>query len=145
VDYIKHIKQYLSTIYDSNSFVRLLDLEIDELRIGEAELTMPVNPAKHTNLYYVAHGGAVASLADTAMGVACATLGNRVVTIDMNINFIRSPEQNDIVRGIAKVIHNGRQTMVVEAEILDSANKLAAKARGTFMVIGKFEAVESNE
>jgi acyl-CoA thioesterase len=43
------------------------------------------------------------------------------------------------VHAKGKVIHCGRQTMVVEAEMLDSAGKLVAKSRGTFMVIGKFE------
>lgn len=143
MDYVELLKKRLTQIYDTNPYVNLLDMRIEEVTKGRAVLTMPVDPEKHTNLYHVLHGGAVASLADTVMGVACATLGNRVVTIEMNINFIKSAEKNDTVRAAAQVIHSGRQTMVVEAEMTDKAGRLISKARGTFMIIGKFEAAEN--
>lgn len=142
MNYVEHFKKYLSRVYDHNSFVRLLEMSIVEMGEGEAVLTMPVDPAKHTNLYHALHGGALASLADTVMGVACATLGNRVVTIDMNINFIKSAGKGDTVCATAKVIHAGRQTMVVESEMRDGGGSLLGKARGTFMVIGRFEAAD---
>jgi 1,4-dihydroxy-2-naphthoyl-CoA hydrolase len=139
MSHIEHLKQYLNSIYDRNPFVHLLDMEIVALREGEAEITMPVDPVKHTNLYNSLHGGAAAALADTAMGVACATMGNRVVTIDLNINYIRNAAANDLMHAIGRVIHCGRQTMVVEAEILDRSGKLVSKSRGTFMITGSFE------
>lgn len=143
MSYIEHLKEYLNGIYDSNPFVHMLDMKITALREGEAEISMPVDPSKHTNLYSSLHGGAAASLADTAMGIACATMGKRVVTIDLNINYIRNAAANEIVHASGKVIHSGRQTMVVEAEILDNSGKLVAKSRGTFMVIGKFDDLPS--
>lgn len=90
MNHVEKLKKQLTKLYDQNSFVRLLDMKIVEISEGKAVLTMAVDPNKHTNLYHVLHGGAQASLADTVMGVACATLGKRVVTIDMNINFIKS-------------------------------------------------------
>jgi len=143
MSYIEHLREYLNGIYDRNPFVRLLDMKIVAIREGEAEISMPVDPEKHTNLYSTLHGGAVASLADTAMGIACATMGNRVVTIDLNINYIRNAAANDLVHAVGKVIHCGRQTMVVEAEMLDRSGKLVAKSRGTFMVIGKLEGMST--
>lgn len=140
---IEHLKKYLNRIYDHNSFVRLLDITIAEMGEGEAVLIMPVDPDKHTNLYHALHGGALASLADTAMGVSCATLGNRVVTVEMNINFIKSAGKGETVRAQGRVIHAGRQTMVVECDMHDSSGSLLGKARGTFMVIGRVEAEEA--
>lgn len=142
MNYVEHFKKHLTRVYDRNSFVRLLEMSIIKMGEGEAVLTMPVNPEKHTNLYSVLHGGALASLADTVMGVACATMGNRVVTVDMNINFIKSAGQGDTVCATAQVIHAGRQTMVVESEMRDGNGSLLGKARGTFMIIGRFEAAE---
>lgn len=139
VDKLSWLKNKLTNVYAHNPFVNLLDMKIVDLRDGMAEVTMPVVFDKHTNLYSVAHGGAVASLADTAMGVACATTGNRVVTIDMNINYIKSAERETIIRATATVLHKGRTTMVVETDLKDNDNALIAKARGTFYVIGKFE------
>lgn len=140
---IEHLTKHLSSVYERNSFVRLLDITIAEMGEGYAILNMPVDPEKHTNLYYALHGGALASLADTAMGVSCATLGNRVVTVEMNINFIKSAGKGEIVRAQGKVIHAGRQTMVVECDMHDSSGSLLGKARGTFMVVGRFEADEA--
>ena len=135
------LKQFFQDVYNQNSFVNLLDMKLDRIEPGLAELTMPIDPAKHTNLYRVAHGGALASVADTAMGVACASLGRRVVTLDLNMNFIKSSDSGTEVRAVARVIHNGRQTLVVECEVLGADQSLLLKARGTFFVVGKFDIV----
>ncbi|HMM21146.1 MAG TPA: PaaI family thioesterase [Selenomonadales bacterium] len=124
---------------DQNPFVGLLRMKLEALREGEAELSMPVIPEIHTNLFGAAHGGALASLADTVMGVACATKGSRVVTIDMNINYIQSAPAGEAVKACGRVIHHGKTTAVVEAEILDGDGQLLAKARGTFFVVGPLE------
>lgn len=138
---LEQIKEYLVGTYDKNPFVHSLKMEIVDVGAGRAELTMPVIQELHTNLYGVAHGGSVASVADTAMGVACATLGKRVVTLELNINFLRGATVQPAVRAIGTVIHDGSRTMVVECEVLDQKNELIAKARATFFVIGRFEGV----
>lgn len=134
------IKSYLTKIYDANPFVRLLKITVEDMTEGVVKLMMPVDLKTHTNLYGVAHGGALASLADTAMGMACATVNKRVVTIEMNINCIRSAQPQPLIHCVARIVHNGRQTVVVEADIVDgNKDGLLAKARGTFFVIGSFE------
>lgn len=135
------IKEYLNKHYHHNSFVNLLKMQIDAVSEGRVEMTMPVCSDIHTNLYGAAHGGAIASLADTAMGIACATLKKRVVTLDLNINYLRGVTVQPSIRAISAVIHNGSRTIVTECEISDGENVLLAKARGTFFVIGRFEGV----
>jgi 1,4-dihydroxy-2-naphthoyl-CoA hydrolase len=135
---IEWLKNILMTIYDENPYINLLDISIDNLEDGRAELGMPVFAGKHTNLYNIAHGGALASLADTAMGVACATTGKRVVTLDMNMNFIKGAVPQAKLKAVGKVIHNGKSTMIAECEITDSQNELILKARGTFFITGVF-------
>ena len=136
---VEWLQQHLMEIYDRNPYVKLLEMQIVSIAEGHVQLNMPVKADKHANLYGAAHGGALASLADTVMGVACASCGKRVVTIEMNINYIKGVAAGTTVLADAKVIHNGRQTIVVEADICDSQGKLAAKSRGTFCVIGRFE------
>ena len=133
------LTQHLSTIYDQNPYIRLLGMRITKLNEGQAEISMPVVADKHTNLYHVAHGGALASMADTVMEVACATTGKQVVTIEMNINFIKSAIPQSEIKAIGRVIHNGKSTIVAEGDIFDSHNILIAKTRGTFFVTGKFD------
>jgi acyl-CoA thioesterase len=135
------LRQLLQHLYERNVFVRLLKMEITAIDVGRTEITMPVDPEIHTNLYGNAHGGALASLADTAMGVACATLGKRVVTLDFNMNFLRGVSIQPAIKAIATVIHNGSRTMVIECDLVDQGDDLVAKARGTFFTIGKFEGV----
>lgn len=132
------LKNQLHTRYAQNSFVNLLQIEIVELEAGKAKLSMPVLPAIHTNLYNIAHGGALASLADTGMGMACASLGKKVVTLEMNLNYIRKAECEATVIAVCTVIHNGSKTLIAEAELLDSTQNLLAKARGTFFITGTF-------
>ena len=133
------LQQYLRKIYSQNSFVNLLEMKLIHVEPGNAELVMPIDPAKHTNLYNVAHGGALASLADTAMGVACASLGRRVVTLELNMNFIKAPDSGTKIRACGRVVHNGGHTLVVECDVLSEKEVLLGKARGTFYVVGKFD------
>ena len=133
------LQQYLRKIYSQNSFVNLLEMKLIHVEPGNAILSMPIDPAKHTNLYNVAHGGALASLADTAMGVACASLGRRVVTLELNMNFIKAPDSGTVIRACGRVLHNGGHTLVVECDVLGEIEVLLGKARGTFYVVGKFD------
>ncbi|MDF2875064.1 MAG: paaI [Sporomusa sp.] len=132
------LKNHLHKLYTKNPFVHLLEMEIIELEPGMAKLSMPVTNNKHTNLYNMAHGGALASLADTAMGMACATTGKKVVTLDMNLNYIRSAECQEAIIAVGTLIHNGNQTMVAEADIFDGTHNLLVKTRATFFVTGTF-------
>ena len=135
------LKKYFNEVYHSNPFVNLLEIKLSHIEPGFAELQMPVHQSKHTNLYHVAHGGAMASVADTAMGVACASLGRRVVTLELNMNFIKSAGSGTQVRAMGRVIHNGRHTLVVECDVLDADEVVLLKARGTFFVVGQFDIV----
>jgi len=131
------LKDQVYKTYDQNPFIHLLQIKIVELEEGMAKLTMPI-VTKHTNLYNVAHGGALASLADTAMGVACSTTGKKVLTLDMNMNFIRTAKPQEMIIAVGRIIHNGTHTMVAETDIVDDMNKLILKARATFFVVGEF-------
>lgn len=136
---LQWLNEKLGRLYDRNPYVGVLQIAIETLSEGECALSMPIQPEIHTNLFGVAHGGALASLADTAMGVCCATLYKRVVTIDMNINYMQSAPQGQRIRAKAWIIHNGNNTMVLESEILSGSGELLAKARGTFFVVGDFD------
>lgn len=141
---IEWLTKYLLSLYEQNAYVSLLDMKIVKLAEGYAELSMPIE-TKHTNLYNMAHGGALASLADTAMGIACATTGKKVVTLEMNMNFIKSAAPQVGLKGIGKIIHNGESTIIAEGQILDGQNKVIVSARGTFFVTGVFEEMVSHQ
>lgn len=133
-DQFESLKEYLYQIHNQNPFMELLQMRVVELTEGTAKLTMPI-ASIHTNLYNVAHGGAVASLADATMGVACATTGKKVLTLELNMNFIRAAKPSSTITAVGKVVHNGSRTMVAEVAISDEMTNLLLKARATFFVI----------
>ena len=136
------LRSYFQDAYSHNSFVKLLRMKLVRVEPGMAELKMPIDPATHTNLFGVSHGGSLASIADTVMGVACASLGRRVVTLDLNVNFIKAAAADTEVRAIGRVVHNGRQTLVAECDVIGVEERLLGKARGTFFVVGQFDIPE---
>ncbi|MBP3400279.1 MAG: PaaI family thioesterase [Selenomonadales bacterium] len=131
------LSEAIRTFYDKNPFVQHLDMQIDYISDGKTRLVMMVDEAKHTNFYGVAHGGALASLADTAMGSACLSVGKKVVTIEMNFNCIKPAPAGRNIVAEASILHNGSKTIIAEAEIRGEDGTLLVKARGSFFVIGQ--------
>lgn len=60
---------------------------IVDMSCGSATVAVKVDPKRHANLNGMAHGGLVATLADNATGIAGATIGKRVVTINYCYRF----------------------------------------------------------
>lgn len=130
------LKTQFHKIYEANPFVNLLQMKIVDVSAGKAILSMPIQ-AQYTNFYNSAHGGALASLADTSMGMACITTGKKVVTLDMNLNYIRDVPCQEVLTAVGTLIHNGSRTMVAETEIFNNLQQLVVAARATFFVTGK--------
>jgi len=81
------------------------------------------------------HGGAAFALIDCAMGAAVFSLlreNELTATLEAKTNYIR-PVREGLIRCEARVIHKGRRTAVLDAEVT-SAGKLVAKASGTFAI-----------
>lgn len=135
-DNMKSVSDYINNFYEDNPFTKHLGVDIISINEGKVCVSLKIEH-EHTNVYGIAHGGVIMSLGDMAMGAACLSLGKKVVTLDFNINILKSIDKNDTAMVKAVVIHNGRSTMVAECEVFDKNNKLCAKVRGTFFVIGK--------
>jgi acyl-CoA thioesterase len=113
-----------------------LNIVLLTLAPGQAELLMTVG-SEFANSYGTAHGGIIATFADSAMGVALRTLNIRVVTLEMNINYFSRVRTGEILRVKARTIHSGHQVLVGEAEVFNQKADLVAKSRGTFYRIGQ--------
>ena len=131
------LKAQLLSIHDRNFFAKYLGMEIVHIGKGHTVVSMLVMH-KHTNIRGLVHGGALVSLGDMSMMLACASLGKRTVTLDLNINFVRRANEGDTIKSFTKVIHKGKTTMVVSGSTRDETGALLAEARGTFFVTGDF-------
>ena len=77
-------------------------------------------------------------LLDSATGTAAYSLApddHHVVTIQLNVNFVRAAEKGDVLTAHGRVRHPGRKTMVVHGEVVNQTNDLVALASATFMVL----------
>lgn len=108
-------------------------LRLDEA--GVAEVSLALEPHLRNRLGKM-HGGAIFSLVDTAMGLACSAshgFEQQSVTVECKINYMRAISDGEALC-LATVLHAGRRTLVVEAEVRQDG-KLIAKAQGTFAVL----------
>lgn len=136
-DVAAHIKQ----IWSSSAFMNLLKIEIDEIHCGGATVKMPIDFDIHTNHWLGVHGGALAALADTVMGITGASVGEVVQTLSFNINFISNLPGTGTAIVKSQVKHHGQTTMVIMAEMTDEQNNLLATITTTMFIAGHFNEI----
>ena len=113
----QEIKEWMYHKFEENAFMKLADISILEVTCGACKMAMDVDPKKHGNRYGVVHGGALFTLADTAMGAACYSIGAKVVTLSSSVNFIRNTAEKCRVIATATLIHVGHSTIVCRVDI----------------------------
>ncbi|GBL57677.1 acyl-CoA thioesterase [Pseudomonas citronellolis] len=110
------------------------NIGLEPVRLGDGEAEVSLKMAEHLrNRGNVMHGGAIFSLMDVTMGLACSSahgFDRQSVTLECKINYIRAVAEGE-VRCVAKVLHAGRRSLVVEADVFQG-DKLVAKGQGTF-------------
>ncbi len=114
-------------------YARLLGIELENVVPGEATLTLVIRPDLTQN-HGVVHGGAIASLIDTATAFAILTLlepDERVTTVDLTISYLR-PAVEGKLTATARVLRQGRRLFSVSAEVAASGT-LFATALSTYI------------
>lgn len=118
-----------------SAYFKTLGCKLVRLGDGVAEVTLALEPHLR-NRGNVMHGGALFSLVDIAMGLACSSshgFDKQSVTVECKINYVRGVADGEVTC-IGTVLHAGRRTLVVEAEVRQD-DKLVAKAQGTFAIV----------
>ncbi len=118
------------------NFAGLLGIEIVELRRGEATLSMSVRP-ELTRMSGIVHGGAIASLVDSASAFAVLTIlgpEEQTVTVDLTLHFLR-PVSEGRIEARARVLRAGRRVCTVSIDATDASGKLVATALTTYLRI----------
>ena len=117
-------------------YLKHLGIEVESVGPGTATLVLPVRQEIMRNDGIV-HGGAVASLIDSAFAFAIIPMlagDERTVTIDMTIHYLR-PLSGGAAKAVARIVRFGRRVITVSAELFDENGKLAATALSTYMRI----------
>jgi uncharacterized protein (TIGR00369 family) len=93
---------------------------------------------RHYNPIGSVHGGFAATLLDSAVACAIATMMNKGdvwTTLELKINYVRAmTTETGPVRAEGRVIHRGRTVATSEGDLKDAAGKLYAHATTTCMI-----------
>ena len=120
--------------FDGNHFPRSLGIELDSIEQGRARLSLDVK-RQHLQLAGVMHGGAIATLIDTAVAFAIVGASEpnaRFTTIEMKVNYLSAIREGRITAE-ATLIRDGRRIVVADCDVFDSNGRLAAKGLLTYM------------
>jgi acyl-CoA thioesterase len=123
-------------LIDSNNYPRLLGFVLDSLEQGRAVLSVEVSE-QLLQQQRIMHGGAIASLIDTAVALAIAGIsepGDRFTTVEMKVNYL-TPIKAGRAIADARLIKNGRRIVVGDCDVSDSQGRLAAKGLVTYIRI----------
>jgi len=120
--------------FASVPYAKFLGLELGEMKPGEASIHLAVRDELRQNRGVV-HGGAVASLIDTASAFAVVTRlepDERVTTTDLTIHYLR-PVSAGRITATARIVRAGRRLFVLSVEVMDDHQKLIATAVTTYI------------
>ena len=131
------VQNYLKEIYKTPILENFLELEIVEIEAGKIVYRTKVID-NHCNMYGYVHGGTLASISDVVMGVSCITLGKRVVTVDMNISYIKNTSTGSTLTAVGEVISNGKTIMRATGQIFDEQGQLLVRSQASYFVTGDF-------
>jgi acyl-CoA thioesterase len=122
---------------EGRNFLDRLKIQPVTIEKGAAVFEVTIDET-HLRTMGIAHGGLVATMLDSCLGCACWTLAppeNHVVTVQLNINYIRPAWLGEILTARAEVRHAGQMTAVSRGEIRTKEGALVASATGTFMYL----------
>lgn len=112
--------------YQANNF-KLVDISLGKCTLEGVLTKSSFNP------YELVHGGYIFGLADTAAGAAAATYGKVCVTLNASINYMRAIKKSvPKIFAKAEVIKAGKNTAVVNVDVLDDNDQVMASSTMTY-------------
>jgi uncharacterized protein (TIGR00369 family) len=131
-----NLHQDLTARMDAAPFYGWAGISLVSAREGRVEIAMDVEP-HHLNLQGFTHGGMIATLADTACGLAVRTRvepGRRHVTAQLNVIYL-APAQLGRIIATGTVDRVGMTIAYAEAEVADARGRILARATSVLSVM----------
>ena len=122
---------------EARNFLDRLKVKPVNIEKGSAAFEVTIDES-HLRTMGIAHGGLLATVLDSCLGCASWTLAppdSHVVTVQLNINYIRPAWLGEKLTAHAEVRHAGQMTAVSRGEIRTAEGALVAAASGTFMYL----------
>jgi len=126
-------KQTAFEVVRNTPYLKLLGIELEE--IDEEKVVMSLTmQEKLRQPYGLLHGGATASLIDTATAFAVITAtgtDEKATTVDLTVQYLR-PHTDGKIFCTAKVMRAGKRLLFLSAEVVNEQGKLVAVALSTY-------------
>lgn len=114
-------------------FEQHIGMQITRMEEGHVVVELPPITPELLNAGNLLHGGVIASLLDHVIGLTIRThTGHRFVTVNLNIHYLASAKEGDVIVGTAKIRHIGKSLATGEGEVRNGTGKLLAIASATF-------------
>lgn len=122
-------KEILNAMFDKisreDTFSRRVGVKLVELLPGFARTTLAITD-ETMNIYKMAHGGAIFSIADQACEAAGNSLGEPAVALQQNIQFLSPGKSGDFLEATAKVFHRSKRIGLIEFKVTNQGGTLVA-------------------
>jgi acyl-CoA thioesterase len=133
---IQKIKEQYLTMIDKKNFDHFINPDILRLDDGLAEVRWLPQP-EHLNRFGAIHGGALAGLIDTVASIASLTKLKRIVTIELNVSYIKASTISTKVLAKGVVIQAGKSLIRTTVELFNEDNQLITRGNLTFFILGE--------
>src|SRR5262245_49944318 len=124
------------TAFAAVPYAKFLGLKLGDVAAGQVSVHLDVRDELLQN-QGVVHGGAIASLIDTASAFAVLSqieLQEKVTTTDLTIHYLR-PVISGSMKATAKVVRGGRRLFVLSVDVFDGREALVATAVTTYIKV----------
>ena len=128
---------FIRQFFPTSPYVAHLGMRLDDIQPGMAQLSLPFTENLVT-IGTIVHGGAIASLIDTAAMVAAwsdvvVPEKARGTTVNMSVAYLAAADKEDIV-AIARVLRRGRSLVYLDVEVRSASGNAVAKGLVTYKV-----------
>lgn len=123
----------------ASGYAKLIGYKLRDRALSYAELELTVEP-QHLNRLDVPHGGVLATLIDTATGIAVALSKGPdsivpAVTISLSMQFLGQAKLGDVLIAKGRHIGGGRTIGYATAEVTTQDGKPVARGDATFRIL----------
>ncbi|MGB5987078.1 MAG: PaaI family thioesterase [Desulfobacterales bacterium] len=126
----------LFELVNTSPFPNHLCMRITDMDLDRATITMDLQP-EHLQLYGIVHGGALATLIDTATFWAVFMRlpdGAGLVNIDLKLNYLKSV-RGGLLTTQGRCLRAGRSISYAEADVRDADGNLLAHGTSTLKAL----------
>lgn len=122
------VKKAIFKQIEKEPFGKKFGVKLIDIQEGYAKVEMRFTQDLE-NIFGMAHGGAIFSLIDAAFEIASNSHGTMAVALNMNINYLASPEKGAMLSAEAREINRTKKTAAYDIRATDDSGKLLASCQ----------------